>query len=95
MPIVPIIAHPLGFFDSWASRFVPNVICISLALQDLQAQPPCNMESNVAVNKPGAWIVGFEGYDDVTEFGHENNVATGWVDMFADDIWWIIVVPRL
>ena len=95
LPGFPLVAHPPGFPDRCAIRFVPNGICIFLALHDLQTQSLGNMESDMAMDKPGAWIVGFERYDNVTAFGQENNVATGWVDMDLVDVGWVTVVPRL
>lgn len=95
LPGFPFAAHPLGFLDRAAIRFVPDGICIFLALHDLQTQSLGNMESDVAMNKPGAWIVGFKGYDNVTAFGHENNVATGWVNTITGDVWWVTEIPRV
>jgi hypothetical protein len=51
------------------------------------------VEGNVAVNEPGARVVGFEGYDNVASLGHENDVATRWVDAVAGNVWWVTVVP--
>lgn len=65
-----------------------------LALHDLQTQSLRDVEGNVAVNEPGARVVGFEGYDDVASLGHENDVTTRWVDAVAGNVWWVTVVPR-
>ena len=48
----------------------------------------------MAVNEPRAWIVGFEGYDNVAFLGHENDVATRRVVAVAGNVWGVTVVPR-
>ena len=94
LPRLPFPAHPLRFQNRYASRLVPDLTCIFLALYDMQTQPLSDVEGNVAMNKPGARIVGFEGYDNVASVGHENDVATRWVNTAAGNVWWVTVVSR-
>ena len=37
------------------------------------------MPRDVAVHEPGAWVVGFEGDDDVASRGEQNDVAASGV----------------
>lgn len=50
-----------------------------LALEDLQGQPRRGVPGDVAVQEPGAGVVGFEGDDDEAAGGEENHVSTGGV----------------
>ena len=93
-PRLPFPAHPLRFRDRLASRLVPNLICIFPALHNLQTQSLRDVKGNVAVNEPGARVVGSEGYDNVASLGYENDVATRWVDAIAGNAWRVTVVPR-
>ncbi len=94
LPRLPFFAHPLRLRNCFAGCLIQDLICGVLALHDLQTQPLRDMEGNVAVNKPGAWVVQFESYDYVAIFGHENDVATRWVDTVAANIWGVTIIPR-
>ena len=68
-PSVPILAHPPDLVLDGAA-LGPELVCVGWTFKDLDAEAFGDVEGDVAVDKPGAWIVGFEGHDDVAVAWH-------------------------
>jgi hypothetical protein len=77
-PIIPLIAANLRRLQSvrYIQRW-PDVCCVVLPLQDLHCQAGGCMIRDVTMHEPRAWVVGFEGYYDVSIAGKQNDVASG------------------
>lgn len=70
IPLVPALARPIYS----RSRSVRN-IDVGLPLQYLQRQSRRCVPGYVAVQEPGARVVGFEGEDEVSVCGQQGHVA--------------------
>lgn len=63
VPFIPVVAHPAHFLDIFRVGFeiLYNVVLI---FQDLKSEASRSMPCDVAVHKPGARVVSFEGNDN-------------------------------
>lgn len=86
IPIVPIGANPARLGEGVALPLGPDLIGVGLALQELQAEPLGDVKGDVAVQEPGAGIVGLEGDDHVAGPGHQDHVAAGRVVVFEGEV---------
>ena len=70
---VPLLPRRARLVESLLRR--SREVDVGFALQDLQRQPRRGVPGDVAVQEPGARVVGFEGEDEIAVLGQERHVA--------------------